>query len=295
MRFRTIALHLGLFVATCISALIAQGWQFALCLMSILVAHEMGHFLVALRRGVSASLPYFIPIPPPLSPIGTLGAIIRMPPVRDRNALFDIGAAGPIAGLCVAIPILAYGLSTSPVLPQSPGGLLEGGSLLYLALKLAVFGEALPTAGRDVYLNGVAFAGWVGLLVTFINLLPIGQLDGGHIAYAYYGKGHNRASAHFHKALIPVGLCVWAYVAWEAHVNGVAGHVWYGLQASSSWFVWFLLLPIMRRGAGTWHPPAGEEPLSPARRRAAFLLLAIFVLIFVPIPMRFVPVPGGPA
>src|SRR5262249_48648354 len=153
--------------------------------------HELGHYFVARRRGVAVSLPYFIPLPPYVS-LGTLGAVIRMDkPIEDRGALFDVGAAGPIAGLVVAVPLLAIGPYLSPVgMSLDDNGFQEGNSVLYGLLKLAIKGRWLPANGVDVQLHPMAMAAWVGLLVTMINLMPIGQLDGGHVARAALGERH---------------------------------------------------------------------------------------------------------
>src|SRR5690606_10828231 len=137
-----------------------RGWPFAASILLILGAHELGHYFAARRHNVPVTLPYFIPMP--LSLFGTLGAFIRLQgPVNNRRALFDVGAAGPLAGLVFALPILFFGLATSDVGPISPGGLFEGNSVLYSALKYLVFGRLLPGGGEDVYLNQVAWAGWV--------------------------------------------------------------------------------------------------------------------------------------
>src|SRR5262252_5185317 len=172
---RELALHLGLFVACIVTTWVAGGPYFAGTLMGILVCHEAGHYIVGRRHGVPVSLPYFIPLPPGIT-LGTLGAVIRMDkPITDRNALFDVGASGPIAGLVVAIPLLAIGLCLSHVapIPASADQGLEGNSILYALLKYAVFGRWLPGDGVDVDLHPMAFAGWVGLLITMINLMPI--------------------------------------------------------------------------------------------------------------------------
>lgn len=283
---RQFAIHGGLFVATCLTTTLAGGLSFSLPLMAILVAHEMGHFVVARHRGVLASLPYFIPLPPQWG-IGTMGAVIRMPQVGSRDSLVAIGAAGPLAGLAVAVPVLCYGLATSEVRAMTPGGLLEGNSLLYFGLKVLMLGEVLPGGGRDVYLNGIAFAGWVGILVTFINLIPIGQLDGGHVAFGYFGPGHNLASQWLHRALAPMGFLVMIYVTLEARRAGAQNPWAHGFQASLNWFVWMLLLPLMRRTTGgAWHPPVDDAPLSPSGQRLSRFLFAVFLLIFVPIPWR---------
>lgn len=181
-RAKRILIHAGLFVACCVTTTLAGGVAFGATLMAILACHELGHYVAARVRGVDASLPYFIPLPP-IGTFGTLGAVIRMgKPIEDRNALFDVGAAGPIAGLVVAIPLLAVGLSLSTVGPSPADGSQEGNSVLYALLKYAVLGRWLPSDGVDVQLHPMALAAWFGLLVTMINLMPIGQLDGGHVA-----------------------------------------------------------------------------------------------------------------
>jgi membrane-associated protease RseP (regulator of RpoE activity) len=263
-----------------------QAWPFVLSLMGILMAHEMGHYVVARLHGVEASLPFFVPLPFGL--IGTLGAVIGMPPARDRNKLVDIGAAGPLAGMVVAVPVLLHGLSLSKVGPQVPG-LLEGNSLLYLALKLVVTGKVLPGAGLDVQLHAVAFAGWVGLLVTMINLIPVGQLDGGHIAYAYFGARQNRASRWLHRALLPMGAGGYLYALVEQGLRGIP----WGTAAVTSinvgitWIVWWGMLHLLRRmSGGEYHPEVDETPLSAGRRRLCVGMLVLFALLFMPIPLR---------
>jgi membrane-associated protease RseP (regulator of RpoE activity) len=284
-RLRLAVVHGGLLLATCLTTTLAGGPEFAATLMSILLAHEMGHFVVARRHGVSVSWPYFIPLPIGL---GTLGAIIRMrEPVKSRDALVEIGAAGPLAGLAVAVPCLVWGLSVSEVGSVVPGGMLEGNSLAYLALKYAVKGEILPGGGRDIFLGPVAFAAWVGLLITMINLIPIGQLDGGHIAYGYFGERHDRVAGRLYTALVPIGLIVLFAVAHEAGGAGVGDALAAGIGAAAPWFVWTLMLGGMRRMAGgRWHPPVGDEPLGPRGRFVARLTAIVFFLIFVPVPFR---------
>jgi len=281
-------MHGGLFVACCITTTAFGGIAFGATLMTILLCHELGHYVAGRRRNVDVSLPYFIPLPPQIS-LGTLGAVIRMrKPIDDRNALFDVGAAGPIAGMVVAIPLLVIGLCLSEVGPQQAGGQIEGNSLLYALLKLAVFGEWLPGHGRDVQLHPMGFAAWVGFLVTMINLMPIGQLDGGHVARAALGDRHEVWSARLHVLLPVVGLTVGSVMlALAMH----AGHTaWWSLQYASHglvpWLIWALMLAWMRRQAGEYHPPVGDAPLSPGRRAAAFGVLILFVLIATPVPFR---------
>ncbi len=283
-------LHAALFVATCGTTYLAGGPVFAATLMSILLAHEMGHYVVARRHGVDASLPYFIPVP--FLSTGTMGAIIRMrAPIDRRDALIDVGAAGPLAGLCVAIPLLVWGLSDSAVGPVTvgQGGFTEGNSILYILLKLVIKGRYLPGGGVDVQLNAMAMAAWVGLLVTFINLMPIGQLDGGHVAYAFFGEEHEGRSRWLHRALLAVGAGVFGALAIEAHRAGrdLAGALGYGAMSALPWGVWALMLLGMRRMAGgMYHPPVGPEPMAASRRRLFWLVAIIFVLIFTPVPMR---------
>jgi len=184
-----------------------HGWPFAVTIMSILSAHELSHYFVGRRYNSPVSLPYFIPLPGAMSILGTMGAVIvQKGPMRSRKALFDIGVAGPIGGLLLAVPLLFAGLAFTEVvnplavMDVSPGEPLlvtqEGNSLLYLGAKYVIHGRILPdkTTGEDVWLSppspggSVVFAAWAGLLVTALNLFPIGQLDGGHIAYAMWGR-----------------------------------------------------------------------------------------------------------
>lgn len=285
--------HLALFVATLVSLFVAgalqvypkgepfslaglivhlpSGWTFAVPMMTILLCHEFGHYFAARAHRVPASLPYFIPLPF-LSPFGTMGAVISMPDrIRSRNALMDIGASGPLAGLAVALPVLAFGLSRSPVIETS-GGWVEGQSLLYLALKRVVLGP-IPD-GHDVLLNPTAFAGWAGLFVTVLNLLPIGQLDGGHIGYALFGPRQNRIAKVLHGAL-PLAF-VYNVVRFRSIEPGLI------------WLVWFVLLALLTRATGGNHPPteSPDEVLTPARRFIGLVCLTLFVLLFMPTPLR---------
>jgi len=285
---RDATIHLALFVASCVTTWLSGGVAFAATLMGILVCHEAGHYFVGRRHGVPVSLPYFIPLPPQIS-LGTMGAVIRMDePISDRNALFDVGASGPIAGLVVAIPLLVVGLSLSELKPPSPEGLIEGNSILYALLKYAMFGRWLPGDGLDVQLHPMAFAGWVGLLITMINLMPIGQLDGGHVARAAIGDAHERWSARLHVALPLIGAAtglVMLAIALEAEQD-LTDALLYASYGVGPWMIWALLLGVMRRQAGEYHPPVGDVPLDPARRRRAIGMLVVFVLIATPVPFR---------
>ena len=285
---RDVAIHVGLFLACCVTTYITGGPYFAATLMGILVCHEAGHYFVGRYHRIAVSPPYFIPLPPMVT-LGTLGAVIRMDkPISDRNQLFDVGAAGPIAGLIVAIPALVVGLSLSEVGPPTPDGMIEGNSILYALLKLAMFGRWLPSGNEDVLLHPMALAAWVGLLVTMINLLPIGQLDGGHVARAALGDRHEALSARLHLVLPVIGLVVGGVMFGFALDAGrdVLGALRYASYGLAPWGMWALLLYAMRRQAGEYHPAVGDLPLDPRRRRRAILVAIVFVLIATPVPFR---------
>ena len=236
------------------------GLPFAASLLAILAAHEMGHYWMSRRLGIAASLPYFIPMP--LSLFGTMGAIMRTrSPMRNRKQVLAVGAAGPIAGLILAIPILILGLLRSQVqpIPMQEGLLVEGNSLLYLGLKYLIFGRILPQNGMDVFLDPVAFAAWAGLLLTSLNLIPAGQLDGGHIAYALLG----RRAKWLSRLAIPA--------------TAALGLVWNG------WFIWTVLLFVF--GQRNAEPLDDITPLNSKERALAIGLLLMFVLLFTPVPM----------
>jgi len=300
---RTLGKHVLLFALTCVTTFLSgagigddfnaiQGLYFSGTLMTILLCHEMGHYVVSRRHGIAASLPYFIPLPPVIS-LGTLGAVISMDePIDDRNKLVDVGAAGPLAGLVVAIPLMIYGLSLSSVAvtPPAEGVMMEGNSLLYLGLKYLVHGQILPSAeGLDVQLHPMAFAAWVGFLLTMINLLPIGQLDGGHVLCGAIGKRHERVSRMLHWLLLGVGVVVAGYFAVTYAAAGTAPStaVLQGVKAGLPWLVWAAMLLVMRRmSGGTYHPPVGETPLTRSRQALVVFLLLVLVLLFTPVPLR---------
>lgn len=251
---------------------ILAGAPFAATIMTILFVHEMGHYIVGRLRHAPVSLPYFIPLPPVPIPdlgvitfTGTLGAVIvQREPMLDRKSILEIGIAGPLAGLAVAIPLLFYGLATSTVgAPPAGGHFQEGNSLLYAAAKYLVFGQLLPGNGVDVQLNTVAWGAWIGLLITMINLLPIGQLDGGHVAYALLGR-----YAHY-LAYAFIGLCVLL-----------------GLLVSANWMFWGILGLLI----GPRHPaPLNDiSRLSAGHMVLAVLGLLTFVVLFMPDPLRIV-------
>lgn len=260
-----------------------SGWPFAVPLLLILLFHEFGHWLAARAHRVPASLPYFIPMPIVL--FGTMGAVISMPErIRSRNALLDIGAAGPLAGMLVAIPTMIIGLHLSEVKPQSTSSYLqEGQSLLYWLLKRLVNGE-IP-AGHDVFLHPTAFAAWGGFLVTMVNLLPWGQLDGGHIAYALLGPRHDamaRWVRRFVLVLFGYNLLYYLVPVWR----GTSSLDYAGALANSPfWLVWYIVLTVLGRVSGTEHPPCEPGVLSPGRVWIARGTLLLFVLLFMPSPL----------
>jgi len=247
-------------------AQIWRGWPFAATVLGILAAHEMGHYVVGKWWGAPVSLPYFIPMPPPLSVTGTLGAVIvQREPMRDRRVLIDVGLAGPFAGLVVALPLLWYGLTQSTVGPMPATGYIqEGNSALYLLAKLAVFGQILPNGNVDVQLSDVAFAAWIGLLVTMFNLLPIGQLDGGHAAYALFGK---RA---IYLAYATIGFCVLM-----------------GIYVDNTWLIWGIIGVL----ANPRHPAPYDDVTPIGWWRIVWGLVALITLLFLltPAPLRVVP------
>lgn len=261
-----------------------QGWQFAVPLLFILLCHEFGHYLMARKHKVDASLPYFIPFP---FLFGTFGAVIRMrSPISTRNALLDIGAMGPIAGMIAALPILVLGLTWSHVAPVEPGvGMQEGQSLLYLLVKRVVVGH-IPD-GHDVWLHPVALAGWIGFFITMLNLLPVGQLDGGHVAYALFGPQQDRLSRFVQIGLVPLGLGLCLYHGLSALFAGEEGdRLVEAFMTGFNWLVWAVALQIMRRLTGSKHPPTGPEPLSSMRRSVAIGCLVLFVVLFMPVPLH---------
>jgi membrane-associated protease RseP (regulator of RpoE activity) len=242
---------------------LAQGWPFTVSLLGILVAHELGHYFMARAHGVAATLPYLVPFP--LSPFGTMGAVILLKDIPpSKRARLLIGVAGPIAGLVVALPVLLLGLALSEVSPLPAQGpySMEGNSLLYAALKLLMFGRLLPAGGLDVMLHPVAFAGWAGLLVTSYNLIPAGQLDGGHIAYALLGDKARWLTLAIIAALLVMG--VW----------------WQG------WLVWAVLVFVSSRREVRPHDDL--SPLSSSEIALALAMLVLFALTFTPLPLRIV-------
>ncbi len=249
-------------------SLVADGAKFAASLLSILLAHEAGHYVACRLYGVNATLPFFIPMPPPFM-AGTLGAFIKIrSPIPSRRALFDIGVAGPIAGFVVVIPVAVLGLLTAaPAPPPEPGAVLlmfnDPPLLRLLALPMG-FGD---TSGMQ--LNPFLAAAWFGLLVTSLNLLPVGQLDGGHAVYALFGA---RAHGLVGRAAF-LSMLVLAPLGW----------LWHGVPSG---FLYVALLFVMLR---IRHPEALDESdrLGRARTLVAILTLLVFALSFTPFPLSF--------
>ena len=262
---------------------------FTVSLLAILLAHEFGHYLAGRHHGVHVTLPYFIPFP--LSAFGTMGAFIRLKEhPKNKRILLDIGLAGPLAGLVVAIPVLIIGLMLSEVshIPaQLPPGIMltiEGNSILYLLSKYLVFGQLLPAPGSyaglsaiqywvmyfftgrpfplggvDVMLSPVAWAGWAGLLVTAVNLIPAGQLDGGHLTFGLLGKRVDMLLPFILVVLVLLGL------AWPG------------------WWLWAFLIFLL----GRLHAEPLDQitPLDPWRRVMAVIGILVFILVFTPVPL----------
>lgn len=235
-----------------------KGVPFSVTLMLILGTHEFGHYYYAQKHGVDATLPYFIPAP---TIIGTFGAFIKInSPITKKSALLQIGAAGPIAGFIVAVPALIIGLTQSTVisLDETFEGMRLGDSLLMIGLTGIIFPGLEPN--QDILLHSVAFAGWIGLLVTMLNLLPIGQLDGGHIAYAMLGEKYDQVAKIALLSLIPLSYF------------------------SMNWLIWGALILVLMRTIK--HPPVMNiyEPLSHHDKNIGYMCLAIFILCFIPAP-----------
>ena len=220
--------------------------QFTGALLGILLAHEFGHYIAARRHKVDASLPFFIPLPI-LSPFGTMGAVIRMrSSIPTRRALLDIGAAGPLAGLALAIPLYAWGTAHSQVVPieTAESGLQLGESLLTRLLD-HLFAPAVPP-GSDLMLSPVAFAGWGGMFVTMINLIPAGQLDAGHVAFALFGPKQNRIAQWVHRSmLVFFFVSIASFAARDVSAGLGLWHLGHHVNDSLFWLVWFEALAIL--------------------------------------------------
>ena len=236
-----------------------EGLPFSVTLLSILLVHELGHYLTARHYNIHASLPYFIPAPPVPFIIGTFGAFIRMKsPIRERRALLEVGAAGPIAGFVIAVIAVVIGLQWSTVTAKgSVIGMSLGEPLMFTLISHWLI--QIP-AESDILLHPVAFAGWIGLFITSLNLLPIGQLDGGHIGYAVFGVRQRYISLAMVGVLIGLGLLGW-----------------------KGWLFWAALTALI----GVGHPPVMDDhvPLRRRQRWIAVISFIIFCLTFIPTPI----------
>lgn len=242
-------------------SILRHGFYFSLSMMGFLLSHEMGHYLMCRRYKIKATLPYFIPAP---TLVGTFGAFIKIKsPIKDKKALFDIGIAGPLAGFAVALPTLIVGLNLSkPILipPVHRGFYLGLGEPLLFDLIERAFLPAFQE-NYDLLLHPIALAGWFGCLATALNLLPISQLDGGHISYAIFGKHYSKVS-----------LGVFAVIILMGFVTGFPG-----------WFFWGLLILLL----GLRHPRTlnDELHLDVKRKLMGLLALIVFILTFTPKPI----------
>jgi len=260
-------------------------------MMSILLAHEFGHYFAARFHKVEVTLPYFIPLPPPISPVGTLGAFIQLrAPFKTKKQLFDIGIAGPIGGLIFAIPLTIWGVLNSKVhsLDRVVGSFLEGNSIFYLGVKYWLHGLLLPSfdayqgipfwqefayllagvipagAGSDILIDSFTLAAWFGLFVTAMNLLPVGQLDGGHLVYCLLGDKARWLGITIVGLMVVIGLASWP-----------------------GWFLWAGLVYFV---IGVGHPPPLNElsELGTSRTILAYVMIIVFILLFMPTPLQLI-------
>jgi len=256
---RRYTIHIVLFILTVASTLIVGGPAYSFAIILILLGHEMGHYLTSRRYGIRATLPFFLPFP--LPPFGTLGAVIRMEStVSTRKALFDTGVAGPLTSLLLSIPAIVIGLRLSELIPASQvkeGALRLADPPLFSLIQRLVLGEI--SENYEILLHPIGFAGWVGLFVTALNLLPIGQLDGGHIAYALFGRKSRLISL--------IAIAAMAFIT-----------IFY----NPGWFLLLILMILF----GFRHPAPMDDqtPLDGKRKLiGAFAFLAFF-LSFTPAP-----------
>jgi membrane-associated protease RseP (regulator of RpoE activity) len=284
------------------------GLPFSLSLLAFLTVHEFGHFFATVRHGIRATLPYYIPVPPLpfLMSIGTMGAVIRIKePIRSRRALFDIGVAGPMAGFAVALGLLVYGFTHLPsvdyiysihpeyravsgIPPAPPETLHLGKNLLFILLEKIIAPKNLPPM-YELYHYPFLFAGWLGCFVTALNLLPVGQLDGGHVIYAMFGgDGHRKISKIFLTCITILGA--------PSFIIGLLPLIFPSLVIPApelllrwSWPGWIIWAIILRKFLGTRHPHAGSDrPLSVKRMIVGWGCIAVFILTFTPVPFAII-------
>lgn len=238
-------------------AILWLGLPYSITLLLILVAHEFGHWFACYYHGIDASLPYFLPAP---TFIGTFGAFIRFrSAVKSRRELFDVGVAGPLAGFVFSVPAMGIGLALSKVVPGigAQGEMQMGTPVLFRLIELWLFPGALPA---DIYLHPVARAAWVGMLLTALNLLPVGQLDGGHIVYACFGEKHRRIALAAIVLLVPLGFIYWPW-----------------------WLYAVVLFFVGRKHFYVYD----SGPLGNGRWQLLALTILIFALAFIPAPVQY--------
>ncbi len=252
-------IHIVLFILTVISTWMTGGPGYSIAIMLILLGHELGHYFMSRRHGMKATLPFFLPFP--LSPFGTLGAVIRMEgPLASRKAIFDTGVAGPLISLILSIPAIAVGLKLSVLIPTSQikeGTIRLADPFLFSLIQRLVLGEIPENV--DVMLHPIGYAGWVGLFVTALNLFPVGQLDGGHIAYALFGR---RSRAIFLIAIAVMGFITIFY--------------------NPGWILMLILMILF----GFRHPmPLDDQTLIDGKRKLiGWMMFLVFLLSFTPSP-----------
>jgi membrane-associated protease RseP (regulator of RpoE activity) len=253
---------LGVFLAQIVRSpsILLKGLPFSLAIMGILLGHEMGHYLTCRYYGIDATLPYFIPAP---TLVGTMGAFIRIKsPIKHRAALLEVGIAGPIVGFVLAIPVLMVALAKSGyIAPDAAGSGISLGEPLIFKVLAALMGKT-PPPGMEIHLHPIGLAAWFGFFATALNLLPVGQLDGGHVSYALFGSHHKRISQALLFTLIPFGLFYW-----------------------QGWLVWTVVLLFI----GVRHPMTLDDSLPLSRRHVwlGWIALVMFILCFTPMPFNF--------
>jgi len=240
-------------------SVLLTGLPFSFAIMSILLGHEMGHYLTCRYYGIDATLPYFIPTC--LPPVGTMGAFIKIKsPIQHRAALLEVGIAGPIVGFVLAIPTLMIALAKSGFVADDPStfAIELGEPLIFKAMEF-VMGK-VPPPGMSINLHPIGIAAWFGFLATALNLLPVGQLDGGHVSYALFGRFHSRISKAFLLTLVPLGVFFW-----------------------QGWLLWTTVLLII----GFRHPITLDDslPLSKRHTWLGWAALVMFLLCFTPMPI----------
>lgn len=287
----------------------SSGIPFSVSLLVFLSFHEFGHFFACVKHRVKATLPYYIPMPPIsfLLNIGTFGALIR---IRERipssKSLFDIGVAGPLSGFVIALGLLIYGFATLPPIdfvysihpeyreigmipPPIPGTLIAGKNLLYIIVESMFAGPDVPPM-HEMYHYPFLLAGWIGCFVTALNLLPVGQLDGGHVIHAMFGaKAHRVIARAFIVLILILGMPTfieWMVALWDAFMgNDFSGFNYPQWVRDISWPSWIIWALILVKFIKIDHPPVlNEHPLDPKRKIVGWISIIVFILCFTPVP-----------